>query len=656
MEIYLAYGVVSAIMLIITIVFYSRRNWLVLRKNVFYILLLVFALAAVFSDLVVEAGRWHFGQYQKNLEEISGTVMGICLMLLYMYLLLYDLAVAGQMRLVKTTGFRIYAGLALGVAIYSSCAPFLGGSELLARRGEGARGNMLQVAVLAACLLLGLVTLSHHRRIIPKKRFLVLTGSQLLLLFDLFMQLVLEARNLASYYTLTAVLVSYYILLHNVDRYRAFDSACFDRDGFNRVLAEHAWYKENFTCLGICINNIESITNYCTEAEIAKLHQKLGRLLRKSGGRHAVYQIHSFEYMIMLHGMENAEKKHELLKKEIPAYFRINTKNIAILCSFYTVEFADAGYNATEFNRTIASMRKLTMGQLSRSSLLHYHGENQQEIQNELEALRVINHCISQKSFGYRLAAIQGTEDRTALSYELILQETLKNGTEISQERIWELASEAGYIREVGYIAFDILCRVMQKDARLQRENCRLHINLLSSQLASTVLAEEYIGILKSHSLPGNKVCIELTIDRSVDYDKLVESFVILQGYGITLLLDQFGVNVCNLKQVLNMPFDSVKINHHMVRNFCEGKSSQLIYMVRMLKAQGWTLYLDGIDEQGQLSFLEDMKLDYIQGMAVQPEKILDLEPAEKAEELELMATPMAFGAEGRRGGVLVHE
>lgn len=633
MESYLAFGLVSAVMLIITIIFYVYKNWLNLRKNAIYIKMLWLALLAVMTDVIVGLlDRYHyFDMYFSLIDDISAVLMSVCLMMLYIHILLYDMAVTKRMRLVRTAWFRFFMGIVAAVSIISVCIPFTDYADFAVREGSGARGNLVQVSVLGLCLLIGIDTILRNKAVLTRREFLVLLMTQLLLLLGLGVQLILNARNLASYYTLTCVLICYYILLHKLDQFRSFSSSCFDRDGFQNVLLERAYYKENFACLGICINNIESITNYCNESEIAKLHQMLGKLLREQCGRHNVYHIHTFEYMIMLNGNESAEKKHRQLEKIIPPYFRINGKNVSVICGFYTLEFADAGYDTTEFNRTITSMRKLTVDYLSGDNLLYYQGDNQTEIQNELKALRVVHDCVAKRRFHYILLPIQSLTDKDEQRYEVVLQEKLQNGVAISQERIWELATETGYIREVGHITFDTMCRAAWENHMLERKDVIFHVNLLSSQLANITLAEEYVQILKSHTIEGKRVCIELTIDRSVDYDKLMESFNVLQNYGITLLLDQFGVSVCNLKNVLNMSFEHVKINHYMVESFCSGKSGQLKYMVRMLAAQGWNIYLDGIDSLEQLELLEELKIDYIQGLAVCPERAKNSQAIEEA-------------------------
>lgn len=630
MKVYIAYGTVSAVMLLITILFYSYKNWMALRKNAIYIWLLICAFIAVSTDVALGYASLQNARYKEALDTLSGVIMSVALLLLYLSLFLYDMAVTCRMRFVRTSLFCIFLGLIAAAGIISVISPWVGLSTFSYpnQQNYGARGNMLQAGVIVICLCAGIIVLVRGRKKLTKRVFCVLSVSQALLLFDVFMQVVLKARNLASYYTLAGVLISYYILLHNMDQYRSFSSFCFDRDGFHEVLLERAYYKEDFVCLGICINNIESITNFCTEAEIAQLHQRLGRILRSICGRHNVYHIHSFEYMVLLRGRENAGKKHQILEEKIPSYFRIDNKNISLLCGFYSVRFADAAYDAAEFQRTIISMRKLTLEQMNRDNLVYYQGENREEIKHDLEALRVVNHCIALHQFHFAFVPIRSLHERDSISYEFVLQEYLEDGTEISQENIWNLAAETGYIREAGHIAFEMLCKAVQKRGIPASGGTKYHMNLLSSQLATTALAEEYIQTLKSYDIPGDRICIELTIDQRADGEKLEECFAVLRGYGISILLDQFGVTVCNLKNVLNMSFDSVKINRHMVQTFCDGKNRQLGYMVHMLNARNWTLYLDGIDDIDMLGALSDMKVDFIQGMAVRADSAVENDAA----------------------------
>lgn len=107
-------------------------------------------------------------------------------------------------------------------------------------------------------------------------------------------------------------------------------------------------------------------------------------------------------------------------------------------------------------------------------------------------------------------------------------------------------------------------------------------------------------------------------MEQDVDYDAMERAFVLLRERGVQILLDQFGVTVCNLKTVLNMSFHGVKINHHMVNLFCNGVSEQLLYMLDMLNTSGWKIILDGVDRAEYVPLLKDLKFAYMQGLLLQ--------------------------------------
>lgn len=618
MEIYIAYGGVTAVMLGVTFVFYSYKNWLALRKNGIYIRMLFLLLVVVLADVILGNIMLHFLQAEVFWEVVSRIIMSVGALFLFLDIFLYDMAITQKMHLVKTISFRMLLGLVTVTGVISVAAPLLKHTWLYNQNqhGYGILGKFLQVLVLLICLCAGIFLIICSKNVLNKREYIVLLATHCLLVFDVNMQIVLNARNLASYFTLAIILILYYVLLHNSDQYVSFSSHCFDRDGFRKVLRERAQYKEDFTCLGICINNIESITNFCTEAEIAQLHHRMGEILREYCGRHNVYHIHSFEYMIMIRNSDHVEKKHQMLENVIPAYFRINNKNVSILCGFYTVKFSEAGYDMADFNRIITSMRKITMDQMDREVLLRYNAEKRKNIQQDLEEMQVVNDCIAKRSFDLDISLIQSLTEPKQMSCEFVLCKHMGE-RDISQERIWEMAAESGYLKVTGYIMMEMLCKYITDRNWLEGPFHQFHVNLTSTQLASEVLAHKYIQILEKYHIPGDRVCVEFTFDQNVDYEKLTESFVVFKEYGMSLLLDQFGVTVCNLKNVLNMPFDSVKVNHHMVRTFCQGNNHQLVYLVDMLNEKKWNIILDGIDDFAQIDMLREIKVAGIQGQAI---------------------------------------
>lgn len=619
MEVYSAFERVAVAMLLITLFFYNYKNWLPLRKNSIYKRILFIAVVLIFIDLVLVECSIQFVANKEMFSEIASVCMSIGFPVLYFYFLLYDLATAKQMRFVHTTTFKFLVGLGLAVTVISVAGLLCDSNVVFLTNGKYVIGmsNVLQIFYLPFCPLLGIVFIIRNRTEIAKKELWVIVSTNLLLCIGIAVQFLLLSRNYGSYYTITLVLLSYYLLLHNSDQYSVWASGCFSGAGFNMVLSEKAHYRENFSCLGICISNIESITNYCTEQEIIQLHRRIGKMLHYYCGKRNTYNIHSFEYVAVLKSNESVKKRHRELAPNMPQYIRINNKNIPLLCDFYMVEFADAGYDIANFNRILVSMRKLASSSFDRNKLLNYQGDKQVEIQNDLEAMRVVNTCIARRRFDYKIMPIQSLNDLSKMSHEMIVCKTLDNGNVVSQERLWEIANDTGHNKEMGYIICEMLCDYIQKEKVFERNIERVHVNISPNQILSKKVAERYVKILSERNIPGERVCFEITIDQDVDYDRIAESFLVLKEYGIQLLLDQFGVCVCSLKKVLNMPFDSVKLNHYMIFTYCYSGSRQLEYLINMLKVKGWRIYLDGVDRPEQIEIVKGLEVSDIQGQAL---------------------------------------
>lgn len=610
------YELISAGMLIITLIFYTYKNWLDLRKNKIFRDILVVACFFLVLDTGLGFLKILYTAFGQELELVSGILTNIVGTIMFYLIFLYDLAVVKRMRMLYSLRVRVLKI----IMIFSFCVmatlyvlQYLGYlSACIAKmiRVE----NLVQNITIMVCLVAGGYYFVRFKKYLSGMEYGVMLGSHVLLLVITIAETTHGLNYDSMAYGLAFIFIVYYMLLHNIDQYRYRSSGCFVREGFNVVIREKAHYRENFTCLGICISNTESITNYCTQDEIKEIHHILGRVLNKCCKRREVYHTHSFEYVIMTKNTATAETYYEELKNLIPGYVRIHNKNIALNCGFYTLEFADAAFGSRDFNRIQSSLRRLAAEQQDRQILIRYQGDRQQEIQNELEALYEINNSIANQQFALKILPIQAANAEGMVSYELIPDEHLPNGDEISQERIWEIVQEVGYNRDINYYIFEANCKYIKDNRLLEKDIEKIHMNIAPFQLVGVEAAKEFVAIIERYEIPFEKICLEITIDQTVRYDVLKDGMLYLKKFGITLLFDQFGVSVCNLKYAMNLPFDSVKINHHMVRTYCEGKSQQLSFMINMLIANGWKIYIDGVDSETQLAMLAKLDIAYIQG------------------------------------------
>ena len=84
---------------------------------------------------------------------------------------------------------------------------------------------------------------------------------------------------------------------------------------------------------------------------------------------------------------------------------------------------------------------------------------------------------------------------------------------------------------------------------------------------------------------------------------------------GVTVVLDSYGDNVCNLQGIMKMPFRVVKISEHMVERYCQGESDVLEYQIQMLRDNGWEICLEGIEDRQHYEKVKKLgEISYLQG------------------------------------------
>ena len=613
---YLSCEVVSLAMLAITLFFYNYKNWIDVKKNRIYLELLHWGIAALLANVIGNGLLLLLPHDTKIIKIVSGMFMSVLAVGLCFQFYLYDTAYVKFNEKHLKWEKLLLNGLAAASLLFVILSPVIGYGRLQKYHIADAygRGNRIQSAVMLLCVFSGLTHITCHKRKIAKREFVILMVLNLALCLDIALEMFFGTGNLLSYYLLSVVLVVDYMLLHNMDQYRFKSSGCFARGGLYEVLQEREKYRENFYCLGVAIKNIESITNYCTEDEIVEFHRRMGGLLQKNCGKHAVYHTHSFEYMLLYPSELQVEKKHKLLLEKLPDYIRINDKNVALSVDYYAVEFADADYTMENFNSVITSMRKLSAKQTNKETLIHYHGNRQRDIEKNLEAMRVVNHSITNREFLLDMVPIQSKKNPEKFILESVAYEKLQDGELIHQEELWRLSERMGLAKEFGKALLEQIGKHVAKEELVTSGIKKVHVNMTSGQLEDPELAREYISILKKYHIPGQFICFEVNLNMNSDYKKLEEVFGVLRGNGISFLLDQFGVSVCSLKTVINMPFDAVKIHRRITRAFCAGTSNQLPYLLDMLNAKNWNVVVDGIDEVVWAQKLANLTFSYAQG------------------------------------------
>lgn len=426
---------------------------------------------------------------------------------------------------------------------------------------------------------------------------------------------ILKNGYLLSFFATGFMIFVCYMLYQNLDRYSDRISGGFSRAGFRKVIQEKFKYRQRFSCLFITIQNFQNILSICEEDELTGVMGEIGEILRKHGGRQNQFHIHGSDFAVLQQKENESVQLYEMVSQILPGTVRINNKSIPISYGFYMLTLEEAAYDQSEFYKMVASMKKMLKDQLHDRQLLRYEGEVRRNIDLELQIGRMLKKIMQDKRCDICISPIVDNHTGQRHAIEAKIYMLRENGKTIPEGAIWAVAKEMGYVRELGRITLESALELAQKERILEHGFKKLIVNVTPLHISSETVLREYRFLAKKYEFPLNRLCLEMTEDMSVPFERLEKYINDLISEGVTVVLDRYGDNVCNLQGIMKMPFRVVKISEKMVERYCSGESDVLKYQINMLHDNGWDICLDGIDNQQRYDKVRDLgDISYLQG------------------------------------------
>ena len=173
-----------------------------------------------------------------------------------------------------------------------------------------------------------------------------------------------------------------------------------------------------------------------------------------------------------------------------------------------------------------------------------------------------------------------------------------------------------GRIVELGKMVFEDVCKFISEN---DMEALGLHyieVNLSAVQCMQEDLAKTYIDIMEKYRINPRYINLEITETAQSTKITLLKNMAILNRYGVSFSLDDFGTGNSNLNYVIEMPVDIVKFDKSMVNSYFENKIASFVMnsTIDMIKGLGHKIVFEGIEREEQITQIKKMNVDYIQG------------------------------------------
>jgi EAL domain-containing protein (putative c-di-GMP-specific phosphodiesterase class I) len=204
--------------------------------------------------------------------------------------------------------------------------------------------------------------------------------------------------------------------------------------------------------------------------------------------------------------------------------------------------------------------------------------------------------------------------------YEALVRWTHPELGPISPAEFVALAEETSLIVPIGEYVFDAACVAVSRLLEAGTTPAPfVAVNVTARQLMHPGLVERIVARIEAAGVPRGSLKIEITESQALDYQRVAEVIALCHRHAIKVALDDFGTGHSSLAHLHRLAFDALKIDQAFSRSMLDDARAMAIVeaIVRMGKALGAEIVVEGIETEAMFAALERLGCDYAQGYYV---------------------------------------
>jgi diguanylate cyclase (GGDEF)-like protein len=353
--------------------------------------------------------------------------------------------------------------------------------------------------------------------------------------------------------------------------------------------------------------------------ELLKLiAERLTSLVRSSD---TVARLSGDEFAILVEGISSREDMVPLAEKilraiEQPVVVSGNDLRVSASIGIAMAPFDDV---SADFLIRDADTAMYEAKRQGRAAYRFFNNEMTLRAAEGLQRENEVRLAVEAGHFNYHFQPILESGSGNLFCYEALLRWQHPHRGTLTPDQFLPVLNDTGLIITL----FDPL---LEQAIRFQRERggegktVAISINLSARLLNNHQFCRNLLqGLVAGRMSPGNLI-LEITED--VFTQELAEADRFLQqakSLGVRIALDDFGTGQASLSHLRQFPFDLLKIDREFIRGVVldSNDASLVRAMIQLAHAFNIKVIAEGVEQENQLSYLEQQGCDYIQGYLV---------------------------------------
>lgn len=255
-----------------------------------------------------------------------------------------------------------------------------------------------------------------------------------------------------------------------------------------------------------------------------------------------------------------------------------------------------------------------------------YSPEFDEEVAREMLLKRALQVANYGDEFHLVFQPIVGAKNSDIAAVEALLRWNSPELGSVRPDLFIPVAERLGEIHDIGRWVIAKTCEQLSSwIADGLAPGITVSVNVSPHQLADPDFVPFVLTTLSEWSVPPTRLTVEVTESVAVENTELASSRLgELRDAGVRVSIDDFGDGFSNLGQLLQVPFDTIKVDRSLLLMLGEMRASMggdpttpcsiMQAIVAIASATGASVVAEGVETKEQLTSLERSGVTYVQG------------------------------------------
>ncbi|MEG1583665.1 MAG: bifunctional diguanylate cyclase/phosphodiesterase [Anaerovorax sp.] len=251
------------------------------------------------------------------------------------------------------------------------------------------------------------------------------------------------------------------------------------------------------------------------------------------------------------------------------------------------------------------------------SDCVYFTSEMIEQANRKEEIIEILKDNLEKDNLEVHFQPIYNINQKSFFTAEALTRLTHTSLGTLSPNEFIPIAEDTGLIVPMTYQILNKVCQFINQLSNRGLAFEGISINISAIQFTDKALIEKFTQIITANHVPFEKIKIELTERILVDNFQEVQTFMHhMHEKGVLFGLDDFGTGYSNIASVLQLPWDTLKLDKSLIWSAMDNEQSAIVvkHISHAFTALGLRILAEGVETEAQRDFSIDIGCHMIQG------------------------------------------